>query len=68
MGNIIDYVEQINKELDKEVKRVEVEVIDYKNEKHIICFWKGQNVSKKVLHFANMLGDGNEVVEVTVYK
>lgn len=68
MGNIIDYAEQINKELDNGAKRVEVEVIDYKNEKEIVCFWKNQDVNKKILYFANMLGDGNEVKEVRVYR
>lgn len=68
MGNIINYIEQIYKELDKGAKRVEVDVVNYKNEKHTACFWKGQDVEKKVTCFANMLGDGNEVIKVNVFK
>lgn len=69
MGNIINYVEKINKLLDKKVKRVEeVVVVDYTNEKYIIVFHKGQDVAKKAVKVANMLGDGNCVKKIKLCK
>lgn len=68
MGNIINYVEKINKLLEKKIKSVEVVVVDYKNEKYTIVFHKGQDVAKKAVKVANMLGDGNCVKKIKLCK
>lgn len=62
--NLMDCVDKINEELNKGFKKVEVDINDFRNQKHIIYFWQGQDIGKKVCDMANHIGDGHEVINI----
>lgn len=66
--NLIDYIDKINEKLKKGSIRVEIDIIDFRNKKHTICFWEGQDISRKAFDMANHLGDGHEVINIRRYK
>ncbi|CEQ00533.1 hypothetical protein [Paraclostridium sordellii] len=66
--NLIDYADKINEKLKEDLRRVEIDIIDFRNKKYTICFWEGQDIVRKAFDIANQLGDGHEVINIRGYK
>lgn len=66
--NLIDHVDKINEKLKKGSIRVEIDIIDFRNKKHTICFWEGQDIGRKAIDMANHLADGHKVINIRGYK
>lgn len=64
--NIINFIKPISRML-KYNNVVDVTVLNYKGDKNIICFRKGQDIVSKAFDIANRIGDGNTVTAIRGY-
>lgn len=64
--DLIKAAEITSKSIENAFIRAKIEVQDYKGDITTVAFYKDQDIFKKAIHMANLIGDGHRVINMEI--